>query len=226
MEEKHRAPWTAHLDGEANFATLLDKEKHWLASIQINGEIHSHFQKGMFNLMAAAPQLYDAVEAADTLCAVLNISDLTPQARGCVREAWPLIQDAIAAIRPNSQYAAAIKDAHQHEIKRLDSLVTALTKALGYAIERADAWHDDSRGNGDCPELEDERALLQRTQHMVPQNDKLLVTVEMLAEDELSFDMEVTHEGLTVLQEVAERADGGAGPYKPSFSVKIKGAQA
>ena len=114
-------------------------------------------------LIAAAPQLYDAVEAADTLCAVLNISDLTPQARGCVREAWPLIQIARAAARPNSAYAEAVKEGQQHEIKRLDSLIAALTKALGYAIERADAWHDDSRG-GDCPELEDERATLTEIQ--------------------------------------------------------------
>lgn len=130
MNEKIRAPWSAHLDGEANFATLLDNEKHWLARIQINGEIHSHTQKRMFNLMAAAPQMYDAVEAADTLCAVLNISDLPPQARGCVREAWPLIQIARAAARPDSNYAKAVNEGHEHEIKRLDEIIWTLVEAI------------------------------------------------------------------------------------------------
>jgi hypothetical protein len=81
-------------------------------------------------LLAAASAMYAACEAADALCAVLNISDLTPQARGAVREAWPLIQEAITVARPNSQYATAIKDAHQHEIKRLDGIIWTLIEAI------------------------------------------------------------------------------------------------
>ena len=71
-------------------------------------------------LIAAAPTMYTACDAADTAFAVLQISELTPQARGCVREAWPLVQEALAAARPGGVYAEVIKDAHQHEIKRLD----------------------------------------------------------------------------------------------------------
>lgn len=148
MNKEIRAPWTAHLDGEANFATLLDNKKHWLARIQINGEIHSHFQTGMFNLMAAAPQMYDAIEAADTLCAVLQISDLTPQARSCVREAWPLIQIARAAARPESQYAEAVKESQEHEIKRLDEIIKereAEIERLREALHSVanQSWSDD-----------------------------------------------------------------------------------
>ena len=76
--------------------------------------------------IAAAPQMYRACEAADVAFAVLQISDLTPQARGCVREAWPLIQEALAAAKPGGVYAEVIKDAHQHEIKRLDGIVADL----------------------------------------------------------------------------------------------------
>lgn len=123
MKERLRAPWTAHLDGEANFATLLDNKKHWLAKIQLTGEIHSHHQKEMFNYMAASPQLYEAVEAADTLCAVLNISSLTPQARLAVRETWPLVQIARAAARPGTAYAEAVDKGHRFEIERLDWII-------------------------------------------------------------------------------------------------------
>jgi hypothetical protein len=86
-------------------------------------------------LISAAPQMYDAIEAADTLCAVLNISDLTPQARGCVREAWPLIQIARAAARPGSRYAEAVEEGHQHEIARLDGIVTKLAAALQLLLD-------------------------------------------------------------------------------------------
>lgn len=45
-------------------------------------------------------------------------------------------------------------------VKELKSENTRLREALGNAIEKADAWHDDSTGQGACPGLESERGLL------------------------------------------------------------------
>ena len=52
-----------------------------------------------------------ALEEADVAFAVFNITDLTPQARGCLVKTWPLVQDAIMEVRgKNSIYAEAAKN--------------------------------------------------------------------------------------------------------------------
>lgn len=73
--------------------------------------------------------LFDACDAADTAFAVLNISDLTPQARMCVREAWPLVQSARAKA-VGGVYAEAVKESHSHEIARLDGLLAEMSLAV------------------------------------------------------------------------------------------------
>lgn len=100
-------------------------------------------------LIAATPQMHTACESADIAFAVLQISDLTPQARGCVREAWPLIQEALAAARPGGVYAEVIKDAHQHEIKRLDGIVGKCLTALQLLLDPMVGMyaHQESLGN-------------------------------------------------------------------------------
>jgi hypothetical protein len=49
-------------------------------------------------LFAAAPELLDACDEADTALAVINLTcELTPQARAALRDAWAAVNAAIAA---------------------------------------------------------------------------------------------------------------------------------
>ncbi len=82
------------------------------------------------DMIAAAPDLCAACDAADTAFAVLNISELTPQARGCVREAWPLVQAAKAMAMPGSIYAEVVHGVRENKIAELDRANAALFKAL------------------------------------------------------------------------------------------------
>ena len=76
--------------------------------------------------------MFAAIDAADTAFAVLNVQDLDdfPQARQCIREAWPLVQSARAKARPDSGYADAVKEVQQHEIARLDGIIADLRDRL------------------------------------------------------------------------------------------------
>lgn len=82
------------------------------------------------HLISAAPDMFAAIDAADTAFAVLNVQDLGGQARKCIREAWQVVQSARAKARPDSGYADAIKEAQQHEIARLDKVVADLRDRL------------------------------------------------------------------------------------------------
>lgn len=81
-------------------------------------------------LISAAPDMYAALDAADTAFAVLQVQDLGSQARSCVREAWPLVQSALAKANPGSSYAEAVGEAQQHEIARLDGVIADLRDRL------------------------------------------------------------------------------------------------
>lgn len=87
------------------------------------------------DLLAAAPDLYAACDEADTALAVIGISELTPQARGCVREAWPMVQAARAKARPGGVYAEVIDEAHKSEISRLDAINSDLQAALEMMLD-------------------------------------------------------------------------------------------
>lgn len=64
-----------------------------------------------------------ALEEADVAFAVFNITDLTPQARGCLVKTWPLVQDAIMEVKgKNSIYAEAVRMAREEDAKRGISL--------------------------------------------------------------------------------------------------------
>jgi hypothetical protein len=54
------APWTPHQQGDANFYVILHENK-WLASIQFNGEQMEAKQMANLNVMAAAPELLEAL---------------------------------------------------------------------------------------------------------------------------------------------------------------------
>jgi len=88
------------------------------------------------NLISAAPDMFDAIDAADPAFAVLNVQGVGGQARACIREAWPLVQSARAKARPDSGYADAVTEAQQHEIARLDAVVADLTDAL----KKSEKW--------------------------------------------------------------------------------------
>ncbi len=64
-------------------------------------------EQAMVDAIAAIEQsanLVRALDEADTAFAVLNICDgLTPQARGCIRSAWPLVQQELAKIKGRSR---------------------------------------------------------------------------------------------------------------------------
>lgn len=51
--------WKAQ--GDANFYTLLD-DGHWLARVQLNGELTITQQEAIMNRLAAAPEVLNALE--------------------------------------------------------------------------------------------------------------------------------------------------------------------
>jgi hypothetical protein len=97
--------------------------------VHLENEANAH-------LISAAPDMFTAIDAADTAFAVLNVQDLGGQARACIREAWPLVQSARAKACPDGAYAEAIKEAQQHEIARLDGVVKQLVDAVLYLYPR------------------------------------------------------------------------------------------
>lgn len=108
--------------------------------------VTAHHQLANADLIAAAPDLFVACDAADTAFAVMQISNLTPQARSALREAWPLVQAARAKAVPDGAYAEVIAEAHRHEIARLDAVVKRLVAAVEGMIE----VFDDDAGPLEC----------------------------------------------------------------------------
>lgn len=128
--------------GYENWKTFSVRHSTTNVCLAVVGEVDRYYEKdyeATANLLAAAPELYAAVDAADTAFAVLQISDLTPQARGCIREAWPLIQQARAKVDPSGVYAEAIRESHQHEIARLDAIIAEVKDILANAPVQTEA---------------------------------------------------------------------------------------
>jgi hypothetical protein len=68
--------------------------------------------------IAAVPDLIHACNEAETAFAVVQLcDDLPPQARGAVREARRLCQDAIAKARSGSLFAKAVAEVRQREAR-------------------------------------------------------------------------------------------------------------
>ena len=87
---------------------------------EVGDEEHTKtkWHPGMFDLdlNEAAPDMVKALDEADTAFAVINIcDDLTPQARGALKEAWRVVQDALAKAKPGSAYAEAVKEVRAEE---------------------------------------------------------------------------------------------------------------
>jgi hypothetical protein len=55
-------PWTVREDGDANHYTLIGPDGRWLVSLLHNGEALTERQRANLLLMAAAPDLLEAVE--------------------------------------------------------------------------------------------------------------------------------------------------------------------
>lgn len=133
---------TAH-HGYEGWETFTIRSSPGNVCLAVVGEVdrfHDSKYCDTARLMAASPDLYAACNAADTAFAVLNVQDLGDQARACIREAWPMVQTAIAKVYPNGTYAEAIKEAHEHEIKRLDGVIAELIaacKGLTSAVRKA-----------------------------------------------------------------------------------------
>ncbi len=105
-------------------------------------------EQAMRDAMVAIEQFADLVRAldeADTAFAVINICDgLTPQARGCIRSAWPLVQQELAKIKgPDSAFAHAVAAVHQFPTGyiRRETIAEHLNAELG----RDEFTDDDSR---------------------------------------------------------------------------------
>lgn len=122
--------WRLVEQGEANEFVILSDDNQWVVAFRQNGERHVEEQRALGHLMAASKDMYAALDAADTSFAVLQVQDLGSQARSCVREAWPLVQSALAKANPGSSYAEAVSEAQQHEIARLDAVVADLRDRL------------------------------------------------------------------------------------------------
>ena len=105
-------------------------------------------EQAMRDAMTAIEQFVDLVRAldeADTAFAVINICDgLTPQARGCIRSAWPLVRQELAKIKgPDSAFAhvaAAVRQFPTGYIRR-----ETITEHLNAELGRDEFVDDDSR---------------------------------------------------------------------------------
>ena len=122
-------PWKLDHSGGATYVCTAESDISLC-------RVSAHNQIANANLIAAAPDMFAALDAADTAFAVLNVQDLGGQARACIREAWPLVQSARAKARPDSGYADAVAEVQQHEIARLDAVVADLTDAL----KKSEKW--------------------------------------------------------------------------------------
>lgn len=144
-------------------------------------------EQAMRDAMTAIEQFADLVRAldeADTAFAVINICDgLTPQARGCIRSAWPLVQQELAKIKgPESAFAhsvAAVRQFPTGYISR-ETIAEHLNAELGrdefsdddsrltdalcseYALEFGEMLYIDSQDAEDDGVIEFHRAWLQR----------------------------------------------------------------
>lgn len=105
-------------------------------------------EQAMRDAMTAIEQFADLVRAmdeTDTAFAVVNICDgLTPQARGCIRSAWPLVQQELAKIKgPDSAFAHTVAAVHQFPTGyiRRETVAESLNAELG----RDEFADDDSR---------------------------------------------------------------------------------
>jgi hypothetical protein len=78
-------PWTYHADGEANHYTLMRSDGGWLISFLHNGEQWTLTQEANARLMAAAPEMLEALKNLEND----DGSTMPPSA-------WKLVQDAIA----------------------------------------------------------------------------------------------------------------------------------
>lgn len=155
--------WRLVEQGDANEFVILSDNNRWVVAFRQNGEMHVAEQRALGLLMAASKDMYAALDAADTAFAVLNVQDLGSQARACVRQTWPLVQDALVKANPGTSYAEAVKEAQQHEIARLDALVADLYAALENAVRCGE--RDGVPGNpGSAPEwVAKSRAVLDKT---------------------------------------------------------------
>jgi hypothetical protein len=62
MGKHTQGPWNLKPDGEANFFTIADSKQNWLMRIQHNGEQSLQEQTTNANLIAAAPELLEALK--------------------------------------------------------------------------------------------------------------------------------------------------------------------
>ena len=92
--------------------------------------------------------LVQALDEADTAFAVLNICDgLTPQARGCVRRAWPLVQAELVRIKgPDSAFAQAVAAVCQFPTGHVTREEIA---------KNLNAWFGEAEFTNDDPRLTD-----------------------------------------------------------------------
>lgn len=68
MKSKHhQSPWVAVAQGEANQHAVLSQIGDWMAFIQLNGELTHAEQAEIMNLIAAAPDLLEALKNASDL---------------------------------------------------------------------------------------------------------------------------------------------------------------
>lgn len=138
-----KGKWRLVEQGDANEFVILSDDNRWVVAFRQNGEMHVEEQRALGLLMAASKDMYAALDAADTAFAVLNVQDLGSQARACVRQTWPLVQDALVRANPGTSYAEAVGEAQQHEIARLDGVIKQLAEAVLYLYPRAHAHLTD-----------------------------------------------------------------------------------
>lgn len=144
-------------------------------------------EQAMRDAMTAIEQFADLIRAmdeADMAFAVINICDgLTPQARGCIRSAWPLVQQELAKIKgPDSAFAHAVAAVRQFPTGyiRREIIAASLNAELGrdefsdddprltdalcseYALESGEMLHIDPQDAEDDGVIDFHRSWLQR----------------------------------------------------------------
>lgn len=105
LQRKYGQPWHVQESGGANFFWIMSEDsKHWIAKVQMNGEMLASDQQVLARAMAASPQMFEVLDAVAGMSVNLreggpapdDLEDLSYALEEAVDMAAPLV-DSIRA---------------------------------------------------------------------------------------------------------------------------------
>lgn len=115
-------PWRLHEQGDANQYCLLTNDERWVIAFSQNGELHTPEQIANAKLIAAAPDLLDALIKAEEHMSLTN-STLRTFNNECLKEGGFEDQDAY------NKFAERIRIEAQENSALLKQIRDAIKKA-------------------------------------------------------------------------------------------------